>query len=174
MSLPEGAAPSTEATQPTAGGGGISLLRRIRWFVLLLVVAVVFAAAGGYFAGERKRGDLRTSDVAEVAQQQFDLGLQDLAAGRFELARQRFEYVIRLDPTYPQAAEQLAAALVGLNVPAATIAPLASPTPNLAPVADLFAQALAAYENRTGTPPSTRCSPCAPKMLPTDRWKWTA
>jgi len=147
MSLSESAAP-TEATQPTASVAATSLFRRIRWFVLLLVVAVVFAAAGGYFAGQRKRSDLRASDVAAVAQQQFTMGLEDLAAGRFELARQRFEYVIRLDPSYPQAAEQLAAALVGLNVPAATFAPLATPTPNLAPVEDLFAQALAAYDNK--------------------------
>lgn len=139
---------TTEATQPTPSAVAPSLWRRIRWFVVLLVIAVVFAAAGGYVAGQRKRSDVRAGDIAQVAQQQFDLGLEDLAAGRFELARQRFEYVIRLDPTFPQAAEQLAIALVGLNAPVATVAPLATPTPNLAPVEDLFAQALAAYENK--------------------------
>ena len=139
---------TTEATQPTPSAAAPSLWLRIRWFGVLLVIAVVFAAAGGHIAGQRKRSDVRAGDIAQVAQQQFDLGLEDLATGRFELARQRFEYVIRLDPTFPQAAEQLAIALVGLNAPVATVAPLATPTPNLAPVEDLFAQALAAYENK--------------------------
>lgn len=115
---------------------------------MLLVIAIVFAAVGGYVAGGQQRSALRTSDIAQVTAQQFNLGLQDLASGRFELARQRFEYVIRLDPTYPHAAEQMAAALVGLNAPPATIPSPVTPTPNLAPVADLLAQALAAYANR--------------------------
>ena len=136
-----------EATQPTAAPAP-SLWRRVRWFILLLIVAVVFASAGGYYAGQRIRRLDLAADVSRVVDEQFQLGLEDLDAGRFELARQRFEYVIRLDPTYPQVAEKLAAALVGMNAPVATIAPVATPTPNLAPVEDLFVQALAAYENQ--------------------------
>jgi tetratricopeptide (TPR) repeat protein len=148
MSLAEDPPAAGDATQPTASVASPPLWRRIRWFLLVLVVAVVFAAAGGYFAGTRQRNALRASDIAGVTHEQFNLGLEDLAAGRFELARQRFEYVIRLDPTYPQAAEQLAAALVGLKAPLSTLAPPATPTPNLAPVEDLLAQALASFENQ--------------------------
>jgi tetratricopeptide (TPR) repeat protein len=148
MPPPEGSPLSTESTQPAPSTAPAPLWRRIRWFVLLLVVAIVFAAAGGYVAGGQQRSALRSSDISQVTAQQFELGLQDLAAGRFELARQRFEYVIRLDPGYPHAAEQMAAALVGLKAPPATIPPPVTPTPNLAPVADLLAQAMAAYANR--------------------------
>lgn len=148
MSPLESQPPSTESTQPAPSTAPAPLWRRIRWFVLLLVVAIVFAAAGGYVAGGQQRSALRSSDISQVTAQQFELGLQDLAAGHFELARQRFEYVIRLDPGYPHAAEQMAAALVGLKAPPATIPPPVTPTPNLAPVADLLAQAMAAYANR--------------------------
>jgi tetratricopeptide (TPR) repeat protein len=135
-----------EATQPVTTALP-TLWKRVRWFALLLVVAIVFASAGGYVAGQRLRSSDLAIDVSRVVQEQFQLGLQDLDNGRYEIARQRFEYVIRLDPSYPQAAERLAAALVGMNAPVATFAAAATPTPNLAPVEDLFAQALAAAEN---------------------------
>ncbi|HET7010212.1 MAG TPA: hypothetical protein VFI11_05505 [Anaerolineales bacterium] len=138
---------SPEATQPLPGRAR-ALWRRVRWFALLLVVAIVFASAGGYVAGQQLRRAELASDIARTVEEQFQLGLQDLDSGRFEIARQRFEYVIRLDPAYPLAAEKLAAALVGMNAPLATFAPVATPTPNLAPVEDLFAQALAAYEKQ--------------------------
>lgn len=147
VSTPEMGASSSDPTQPVAAGGARRPWRILRWFLLLLVVAIVIAAAGGYAAGEaERRADLEGSRE-RTADEQFQLGVEDLAAGRYELARQRFEYVIRLDPSYPNAAQRLAEALVGSDAPLATLAPPATPTPNLAPVEDLFTQATAAYLN---------------------------
>jgi tetratricopeptide (TPR) repeat protein len=136
-----------EPTQPTSAVKPRSPWRVLRWFVLLLVAAVVIAAVVGYRAGQNQRRTLLSSTQARVADEQFQLGVEDLAAGRYEIARQRFEYVIRLDPGYPNAAQRLAEALVALDEPLATPLPLATPTPNLAPVEDLFTQALAAHLN---------------------------
>ena len=142
--------PSTSAagaTQPSSPTKPRSAWRILPWLFLLLIAAIVIAAAIGYRAGQNQRRALLASTLARAADEQFQLGVEDLAAGRFEIARQRFEYVIRLDPNYPNAAPRLAEALVGVGGPLATPVPLASPTPNLAPVEDLYTQALTAYLN---------------------------
>jgi tetratricopeptide (TPR) repeat protein len=137
----------SEQTQPTVPGRRRTLWSIARWLLLALVLALVIAAAGGYFAGESKRLGDEAATRARVADEQFQLGLDDLSNGRYEIARQRFEYVIRLDPSYPNAPDRLAQALVALNKPLTTFAAPATPTPNLAPVQDLFTQAVAADQN---------------------------
>ena len=140
-------------TQPVEPGKirGAATLRRLRWPLLLLLLALVLGGLSGYLVGTRQREQTQRAVIAERAKEQFDLGLQDLEAGRFELARQRFEYVIRLDPTYPEAPERLAQALVPLRAGTATPMALATPTPNLAPVEELFTQAGAALDQQQWT-----------------------
>lgn len=79
-------------------------------FILLLGV-VGLAGAGGYWAGLGERSQRQTQAVAELMAEQYQLALDDLQAGRFELARQRLEYILSIDPAYADAAERLAQAL---------------------------------------------------------------
>jgi tetratricopeptide (TPR) repeat protein len=115
---------------------------------LLLFVALLFGGFGGYLVGSRQREATQREAVAERAREQFDLGVQDLQAGRFELARQRFEYVIRLDPT-PGAPERLAEALVALGSGAAM--PMALPRHSQSGAGGVVLQALAALERQDWT-----------------------
>jgi tetratricopeptide (TPR) repeat protein len=39
---------------------------------------------------------------------QFELGVADMDAGRYEMARKRFEYVIEINPNFPGIEEKLA------------------------------------------------------------------
>jgi len=144
VSMPEN---STDATQPSSPAPARNPWRVWRWFALLLIAVVVLAAGVGYRSGQNQRRTTLATTLGRAADEQFQLGLDDLAAARYELARQRFEYVINLDPGYPNAAQRLAEALVGLGEPLQTPEPEATPTPNLAPVEDLFAQAQTAYGN---------------------------
>ena len=99
----------------------------------LLVIAGA-SAYGGYLSGIEQRTSLEATQVHREVAEQFELGLQDVNSGRYEVARQRFEYVIQLDPGYPGVTDQLALVLLELNT---TATPTAVPTPTLTPTVDL-------------------------------------
>ena len=87
--------------------------------------------------------------LASAAQQQMDQGIEDLLAGSYELAIQRFEYVLSIDPYFPGAAEFLGQALTALDKPTPTASPIASltptPTPDFSSYEGMFASAQDAF-----------------------------
>jgi len=108
------------------------LLVTISLAALLLIAAT--SAVGGYFSGINERTNYEVTQVAQQVEEQFQLGLQDIKAKRYELARQRFEYVIKLNPNYPGVTEQLAIVLLEINT---TATPTHVPTPTLTPTPDM-------------------------------------
>lgn len=122
---------SLRASWRALGGRGWGWL-----FGLALLSASLLGAAAlsGYWSGQALAGQEREAGVDHATREQFDLGVADLLEGRPELARQRFEYILSLDPDYPGAAELLAEALAALNAPTRTPYPTdvpSSPTPTL-------------------------------------------
>ena len=108
------------------------ILALLGLFILLLIATT--SAFGGYASGiEMRKGAEATQIVARV-QEQFNLGLQELEQGKYNLARQRFEYVIQLDPNYPGVTDRLAEVMLRLN---ATATPTVVPTPTVSPTPDL-------------------------------------
>jgi tetratricopeptide (TPR) repeat protein len=110
----------------------IPLLIIISLIALLLIAAT--SAYGGYLSGINKRTNFEGTQVAQQVDEQYQLGLQDLEAKRYELARQRFEYVINLNPNHPGVTEKLALVLLELNT---TATPTLVPTPTLTPTPDM-------------------------------------
>ncbi len=112
--------------------------------LLGLLLIGVLSAFGGYNEGIRLRKQAEIVQKSSTAAEQFQLGLQDMEAGNYDRARQRFEYVIELDPGFPGVTEKLADVLMLLN---ATATPTIVPTPTLTPTPDtrnvdqLFSQA---------------------------------
>ncbi len=143
----------------TPPGGGRAPLSR--WWIVLPLGFLSLVGVGvltGYQAGVRLAEASDAQLASRSEQEQFDLGVQDLLGGRYELARQRFEYILSLDPNYPGAAELLDKALQGLNVPTQTpTLPAPSPTPrptlDLSSLEGVYQQAVAAHsvEDWTGT-----------------------
>lgn len=121
------------------GGDGDKKSRSLSWPLLITIslVALLLIAAtsafGGYMSGINERTNFEVTQVAQQVDEQYQLGLQDLEAKRYELARQRFEYVIQLDPNYPGVTEQLALVLLEINT---TATPTLVPTPTLTPTPD--------------------------------------
>ncbi|HEY44100.1 MAG TPA: hypothetical protein G4O11_08975 [Anaerolineae bacterium] len=112
--------------------------RKPMWLWLVVIPILVFvvwglAAVMGYVAGQDKRQADQVQSIAQISKEQFDLGIEDLLAGDFEFAKQRFEYVLSLDPQYPGAAELLGQAMEALQQPTPTPSPIVSPTPSATP-----------------------------------------
>ncbi len=141
--------PSQEQTQEASTEGidsvgadenGEERGRSLSWplIITLSLVALLLIAAtsafGGYMSGINERTNFEITQVAQQVEEQYQLGLQDLEAKRYELARQRFEYVIQLDPNYPGVTEQLALVLLEIN---STATPTVAPTPTLTPTPDM-------------------------------------
>jgi tetratricopeptide (TPR) repeat protein len=123
-----------------------------RWLWVLIGITVLFltAASGGY-AGYRsaltERLAKESENVSQVVMSQFMLGLDDLAAERYEAARDRFEYVIELDPSFPGAADKLAESMLAMAIvntptPAPTPTIEISPTPDLRGAEELYDQSV--------------------------------
>ncbi|HEX6306266.1 MAG TPA: hypothetical protein VFZ76_18850, partial [Anaerolineales bacterium] len=109
-----------------------------RWLILLslaaLAVIAVASVIGGYRSGINQRTDFEATQVSQTIEEQFNQGLLDVQEGRYEIARQRFEYVIRLNPNYPGVTDRLAEVLLEINT---TATPTTVPTPTLTPTVDL-------------------------------------
>jgi tetratricopeptide (TPR) repeat protein len=125
-----------EDTSPAPAHREIPLGRRLSLIglgtTLLLLIVLSGAAYAGYQAGLLQQQQQYRATQAADLQLQYDLGLGDLAAGRYEVAIARFEYIVQLDPQYRDANLKLAEARQAL---AATPTPRPSPTPGAAPTA---------------------------------------
>jgi tetratricopeptide (TPR) repeat protein len=141
---PQTPAPGSQSTEsgpptpPSAAAPGARRSFPLRWIALLgvLVLLAIGAASayGGYQSGINQRIAAGATQAAAQVEEQFVLGLQDLEARRFDLARQRFEYVIQVDPSYPGVTEKLAEALLSMQ---STATPTTAPTPTITPTPDL-------------------------------------
>jgi tetratricopeptide (TPR) repeat protein len=109
--------------------------------ILALILIGAVSAAAGYRSGIEQRKQAEGVLVAQSVQEQFQLGILDMEDGRYDMARQRFEYVIQLDPNYPGVTDKLADVLVQINVtatPTLVLTPTPSPTPDLRGVEELY------------------------------------
>ena len=123
----------TQPNRATQGRKGRSTRFWISILVVLIILVFGISIVTGYARGLRLREQSQAETEAEIVQQQFDLGLEEFLAGNYELARQRFEYVLTLDPDYPDANAFLGQTLAALNQPTSTPSPIASPTPTETP-----------------------------------------
>ena len=118
------------------------------WLVIAGYALIAFlcmaslGATGGIQAARIERGSTQVAGRVESLLEQYTLGIQELESGEYDLARQRFEYVLSNDPSFPGAADRLADVMQILSATAtwtpvpATVTP--TPTRDLRPVEDMF------------------------------------
>lgn len=145
---------------PSAGGPGESSPkrrpRRLIWVaggILLTLLLIVGGGLLGYRAAIQMRWQAQQDQVAMIGTTQFQLGMADLEAGRYEMARRRFEYIIQIDPGFPGAAEKLTEVMlkmasVSTPTPEMAAAPAATPTPDLRGAEAIYNQAVQVYRGQ--------------------------
>jgi tetratricopeptide (TPR) repeat protein len=132
--------PDFTVTEPPDDRSQVKTKRRQPWilWVMLGLLALALIAASSAYSGYRSAVRARTSfeatQIAGEAGNQFNLALTNITEGNYELAQQRLEYVIRLDPGFPGAKEKLAEVLLELRT---TATPTTAPTSTLTPTPDL-------------------------------------
>ena len=133
---------NSEGTQPSKT---IKPKRRGRAFLfnaLILLVILAITILAGYQSGISIRKQNQSTVVSQQLTEQFQFAVEDIQAGRYEIAKQRLEFIITSDPTYPGAQEKLTEVLVQINLLAGYQTP--TPTPSPIPTAD-FSGAEQAY-----------------------------
>jgi hypothetical protein len=126
--------------------------RRWLWLLiatLFITTAWASSALTGYRSGLTAHGELIATQSEAGLKEQYELGVHDIAAGRYEVARQRLEYVLAQDPTFPGLTDQLAQLneiLFATTTPTASLPPTPTitltPTIDLRPVQDRLSHAL--------------------------------
>jgi len=106
------------------------------WVALIGGVLVIAGLLLGIYAGIRIRQENELNLIKQTLGDQFNRGLQEMQSGQYDLARQRFEYVLKYDPAYPGAKDKLTEVLVLLSA-TATVVPSDTPTPDISPTPDL-------------------------------------
>ncbi|MCD4672550.1 MAG: hypothetical protein K8R77_07800 [Anaerolineaceae bacterium] len=130
--------------------------RRFVWILGGVLLAVLLAAVGGLFgyqAAIQMRWKAQQDQIAMIGTTQYQLGAADLEAGRYEMARRRFEYIIQIDPSFPGAAEKLTEvmlkmAMISTPTPVVEAGPAPTPTPDLRGAEAIFNQAVQVYRGQ--------------------------
>ena len=118
--------------------------RKTPWIlfaVIFLILALVLGVYFGYRNGIARRLEKEKITVVQVAAEQYQLAFQDIAAGNYENAKTRIEYVIEIYPQFPGAPELLHDILLNLEQPTAmpTLIEEFTPTPAVTSTPDFRA-----------------------------------
>mgnify|MGYP007001780649 CR=1 FL=1 len=115
----EVAAENVEIEDSAIAETGLALpnKRRIPWIwlgVLFLILMLALGVFLGYRQGIARRLARSETTVVELAAEQYQLAFQDMAAGNYQNAKSRIEYVIRIYPQFPGAPDLLRDILLDL------------------------------------------------------------
>jgi len=115
------------------------------WLSLFVILLLLFVGIfGGYNAGIGQRLQTQRTNLAGQVTEQFQLGLQAMEQGRYEVARQHFEFVLRNAPDYPGIQDAYAELLLKISIsltPSPVPSPTISPTPDLRAAEEIFTNA---------------------------------
>jgi tetratricopeptide (TPR) repeat protein len=128
-----GEPPSPKAVQPAGKKRGPGMLLLFFMGILLLIVVAALSIYSGYQSGIAERQSAELTQTASDLEEQYTLAMQDLAGERYEVARQRLDYILKINPSYPGVIDGITQAELALNV---TATPTVMPTPTLTPTPD--------------------------------------
>lgn len=98
-------------------------------------------AFAGYSSGIKDRVNARDSVITQQLADQFQYAIVDIEFGRYEAAKQRLEFIIANDPSYPGAQEKLTEVLVMSVIPTMTPTVTVTSTPDFSGADSAFQRA---------------------------------
>lgn len=135
----------SESTQPNAP---VAKRKRGRVFIvnaLGLIVLLALGVFGGYQSGLAIRKDTQSSRLTQQLGEQYQYALVDIEFRRYENAKQRLEFILEKDPSFPGAQDKLTEVLVQINLQENYVPPTATPsltpTPDFSGAQDAFSRA---------------------------------
>ncbi len=141
---------TTQPTQPILNEDDTQPIKPIkkapRWRSILIsilgfLLLIGLGGFGGYSSGIGIRESAEDAIIAKQASEQYTLALVDMEFGRYETAKQRLEFVIDTDPSFPGASEKLTEVLVLSVIPTPTPLPTLTSTPDFSGAESAYARA---------------------------------
>ncbi|MCC6297659.1 MAG: hypothetical protein IT314_00060 [Anaerolineales bacterium] len=126
--------PNIKATKPGRG-------KRFLFNALGVIAILAAAIFSGYRSGISTRQAYQSSVMSQQLSEQFTHALVDIQFGRYENAKQRLEWIIQHDPSFPDAQQQLTNVLVLMNQPTPTPTPSLTPTPDFSGAEEAYSRA---------------------------------
>ena len=107
-----------------------------RWRSVLIgivgvIVLLALAGFGGYQSAIATRTQAKEQLVSKQLMDQFQLALVDEQFKHYDDAKQRLNFIIQNDPSFPGAQTEMTKLLIIMSVPTATQTPTLTPTPDV-------------------------------------------
>src|SRR5689334_8159113 len=132
---------NTESTQPNILVSKPRRGRAILFNALGLIIILVLAVLAGYGAGLKIRTNNQTATLSQQLGQQFQYALVDIQFQRYENAKQRLQFILAHDPSFPGVQDKLTQVLVLMNQPTPTLTASLTPTPDFSGAEQAFSKA---------------------------------
>ena len=117
---------------------------RIRSILIGIFGFILLIGLGGYGGYSSALGVRESAKVQTINQQlgeQYQFALVDIQFGRYDVAKQRLEFILQNDPTFPGALDTLTQVLVLSNQPTPTPTASVPPTADFSGAESAFAKA---------------------------------
>lgn len=120
--------------------------KRSRWKSILVgllgfILLVGLGGFGGYSSGVGDRKNAASAVISKQLSEQYQFALVDIQFGRYDAAKERLQFIIKNEPSYPGAQQKLTEVLVLSSIPTATPIPTLTPTPDFSGAESAFNRA---------------------------------
>jgi len=114
---------------------------RFLFNTLGLIIILALSGLGAYRSAISTRINNQNATLSQQMGEQFQLALVDMQFGKYENAKQRLEFIIASDPTFPGVQEKLTEVLVMMHVSTPTPTPTLTTTPDFSGAQEAFTRA---------------------------------
>lgn len=132
----------TDDTQPIKPIKKVSRWRSFFTGLIGFILLVGLGGYSGYSSGINDRKAAESSIISGQLMEQYQFALVDIQFGRYEAAKQRLEFIISKDSSFPGVQEKLTEVLVLSVIPTSTPTPTITITPDVSGTENAYQRAI--------------------------------